>query len=88
METRIIEQSGKLASPGKVTTITIPLPENVDPLKGTLHGRCECGGELIPSKKEKFLFVCNRDKWWNFWNRKHVKVKVNFEVLPESKGNA
>jgi hypothetical protein len=84
----VITATGKILKAGEVTKVCVPLPldaliENIE-----LEGNCSCGGKLRPSKTEKMTWVCERDNWWHFWNRKHAKLKAELEVLPPSKGNA
>lgn len=54
-----------------------------------LKAKCGCGGNMIPKRGSKKLeWVCERDQWWRFWNRKHAHLVAEVSVMPQAQGSA
>lgn len=86
---REINHKGQLAPRGETTYAVIPLPPGARILntKIELDGKCGCGAKM-ERIGQTMTFRCSKDRWWRFWNRKHVRLEVTIEELPESGGNA
>lgn len=55
-----------------------------------LDAACQCGGKMIPLRSAKTPeWVCERDKWWRFWDKNHAHLVAEIQVVkPGKPGNA
>lgn len=75
-----------LAPHETVFTGVVITQEDVAGLRVQLTGRCHCGGNLIPHKRKKLVWICDRSRWWN--RRKHAYLTGEVKVLPHPEGEA